>query len=61
MFLKKLFYRFINFFNKDKLKLKNIGSKMYILHPDGAYEVCLKKGTLYKLTVAPEIKIEKID
>ena len=60
MFVKILFYRVINLFNKNKLKLKNIGCKSYLFHPDGVYQFNLEKNKLYKLTVVPEIKIEEI-
>ena len=53
MFFKKLFYYITNFFNKDKLKLRNIGCKMLIMEPDGVYEVDLENQKVYKISVKP--------
>ena len=61
MFFKKLFYDITNLFNKNKLKGRNIGGDFLIYHPDGVHKVDLGTGYLYRLTVSPEVKIEKIE
>ena len=60
MFFKKLFYRVINLFNKNKLKGIRIGDDFLIYHPNGVHKVDLETGDLYRLPVSPEIKVEKI-